>query len=398
MKISVSQVELARALNNVSRAVPTRTTKPILTNICFTTDGGWLRLFATDVDNMGIVSWVPASIEEEGSTAIPAKLLCQFVGKLQPGPVDFTVTYNGNSSHSIAVKSKRSNATILGFDPVEFPLIPSVDGKAPSIKLDAALLKEMIAEVRNAAGNDIQYPEFTGILVRVRGEILTLAAADRQCLAVRRVQVGQSVPEMDVLIPARILDDFARILPGSGQVELAVTPKGSQAILRADRLQLSARLIERPFPNFEQIIPREWVTRAVVPTAAFTEVAEEVQPFADGGNNIALFSLKGGDGESLDLGKLSLTATAQDLGQTISTIDATVDGPEQEAIFNIRYLMDVLKMIRTPEVAIEVTSGVRPVVIRPIGPIDYTYVITPFMKNAVAQRSADTKTEATAAS
>ena len=382
MRFSVLQQDLHRGLGIVNRAVPGRTTRPILTNICVAAEGGRLRLFATD-EEMGIVSWIPATIHEEGATAIPAKLLCDFVGSLQPGQLEFTVTVGQNDAQAIRVRSQRGVANIRGFDPTEFPLVPSANGGEPPLQLEAATLKEMISAVIDAAGEDIQHPVFTGVLVQARGQQLTLVAADRQRLALRRDTLGLDAGDRpDILIPAQTLSDLVRILPAQGRVAMAVTPKGSQVIFTTDQLQLSSRLIEGKFPDYTQILPKEHATRAVIGTAALASLVKEVWPFAEGNKHVVVLSLKGGAGESLDPGQLVLEATAQDLGDTTRYVSATVDGPDQRIIYDIRHLMDALEVIKTPEITIELTSEARPGVIRPIGGVDFVTVITPFTRNA----------------
>lgn len=124
------------------------------------------------------------------------------------------------------------------------------------------------------------------------------------------------------------------------------------------------------------------MSRAVITTKAFVEAVKEVLPFAEGGKHVVVLELQGGDGESLAPGALTLEAVAEDLGETTTTIAATVDGPDQRVIYDIRYLADALAVIKTPEAAIELTSDHAPAVFRPIGSIDYMCVVTPLTKNA----------------
>lgn len=382
MRFTVQQQDLNRGLAMVSRAVPNRTTRPILTNICFATDGERLRLFATD-EEIGVVCWIPAVIHEEGTTAIPAALLHSFIGNLQPGFVDFALKVGENAAHTISVRSQRSHANIRGFDASEYPLVPTSEGSEPLVQLDAVQLKAMIGEVIDAAGHDIAHPVFTGVLVQVKNRRLSLVAADRQRLAVRRAELPVAAGERkDILIPAASMAELARILPAQGKVDMAVTPRGSQVIFRTEQFQLSSRLLEGAFPNYEQFIPSEHVTRAVVATKAFADALKEVLPFAEGGNKVVVFTLTGGSSESLAAGALSLQATAQDLGDGTTTIQATVDGPDQQVNYWIRYLVDALEVIKTPEVSIELSSERAAGLIKPVGAIDFQYVITPLTKNA----------------
>jgi DNA polymerase III subunit beta len=376
VKIICKQQDLNRGLSTVGHAVSSRSTLPILANILLATENGRLKLSATNLE-IGINCWVDAEIQEDGSTTIPAKLITDLVNSLPQTEVEISVQ---DDAHVAGIKSQRSSATIKGMDPSEFPLIPSAEGSELPIVLDAAQLKEAIQEVAFAAADDDSRPVLTGVYVEVGNEKLTFAAADAFRLAVRMVELpGQDQSQETILIPARTLEELARILPAEGSVEMIVTPNRSQVLFHTEQVDLVSRLIEGTFPNFRGIIPKEHTTRAVIETKEFAAAVKSVTPFARDSSNIARVKIAGGEGS--DEGSLTLEATAEDVGSNISTINATVDGPEQQIIFNVKYLTDILNVISTPEVALEVTSAARPGVIKPVSQVDYTYVIMPMSSN-----------------
>ncbi|HLZ63442.1 MAG TPA: DNA polymerase III subunit beta [Ktedonosporobacter sp.] len=380
MKITCKQQDLSRGLSVVSHAVSSRSTLPILSNILMATDHGRLRLSATNLE-IGINCWIDAEIQEEGSTTVPAKTITDLIGSLRPGQIDLTAP---DDSHVINIKSETSNGTIKGMDPSEFPLIPSAEGSETPVLLEAGQLKEMINEVAFAAADDDSRPVLTGVHVEVTNEKLIFVAADAFRLAVRISPLpGHDQSHDNILIPARTLTELARILPSEGAVQMIVTPNRSQVLFHTEHIDLVSRLIEGTFPNFRQIIPKEYTTRAVVETKEFAAAVKTVTPFARDASNITRVKLNGGDGEGVEAGAGTLTieATAEDVGSNVSTINAAVDGPEQQIIFNVKYLSEVLAIIGTPEVAIEITSSARPGVIKPVGPSDYTYIIMPMSNN-----------------
>lgn len=378
MKITCKQQDLSRGLSAVSHAVSSRSTLPILSNILLATDHGRLKLSATNLE-IGINCWVDAQIEEEGTTTVPAKLLTDFVGTLSQGSVDISVAEETNL---MSVKGQRSSANIKGLDASEFPLIPSAEGGEPPVQLDAAQLKEIIDQVAFAAADDDSRPVLTGVLVQVSDEKITFAAADAFRLAVREAELpGDDHPRGDILIPARTLVELSRILPGEGTVEMIVTPNRSQVLFHTPNLDLVSRLIEGSFPNFRQIIPKEYGTRAVVETKEFASAIKSASLFARDSSNITRLKIVQGGSDGLEPGALIVEATAEDLGDNTSTINAAVDGPELQIIFNVKYLADVLAVIGTPEVAVEATAATKPGVIRPVGSDNYTYVIMPMHIN-----------------
>jgi len=378
VKITCKQQDLSRGLTAVSHAVSSRSTLPILSNILLATDQGRLKLAATNLE-IGINCWVDAQIHEEGTTTVPAKLLTDLVSSLPQAPVDISVAEDTNL---LTIKSSGSIANIKGMDASEFPLIPSAEGGEPPVLLDAVLLKEMIAEVAFAAADDDSRPVFTGVQVQVNEEKITFAAADAFRLAVRVAPLpGDDHPRGDILVPARTLTELARILPAEGPVEMIVTPNRSQVLFHTPQLDLVSRLIDGTFPNFRQIIPKEHATRAVVETKLFAEAVKRAALFARDSSNITRVKINPGENDGLEPGALTVEATAEDLGDNTSTVNAAVDGPELQIIFNVKYLADVLAVIGTPEVALEANGATKPGVIKPVGASDYTYVIMPMHIN-----------------
>ena len=381
MKIICKQQDLSRGLSVVSHAVSNRSTLPILANILLATDQGRLKLAATNLE-IGINCWIDAEVQEEGATTVPAKPFTELVNSLAQGEVDLSVP---TDSSTVNIKSPGSNANIKGTEASEFPLIPSADGGEQPISLDASLLKEMISQVVFAAADDDSRPVFTGIMVEVSNESVTFAAADSFRLALRVASLpGYSETHSPILIPAKTLSELARILPTEGTVQMVVTPNRSQVLFHTEQMDLVSRLIEGTFPNIRAAIPKQYTTRAVVETKEFAAAVKRVAPFARDSSNITRVKVNNegsGDGAATEPGTITLESNAEDVGDNTVTVEATVDGPELQIIFNVRYLTEVLAVLDTPEVALEVNSAASPGVVRPVGTTDYTYVIMPMSAN-----------------
>jgi len=377
VKITCKQQDLSRGLSVVGHAVSSRSTLPILVNILLSTEQGRLKLSATNLE-IGINCWIDAEIHEEGTTTVPAKRFADYVNSLPQAPIDLS----GDEGHTMNIKSGRATAEVKGMDPSEYPQIPTAEGGETPIIIEASLLKAMIDEVAFTAAEDDSRPVFTGVYVQVANEKITFAAADSFRLAVRTAPLaGHDETHEPVLIPAKTLTELARILPAEGAVQIIVTPNRSQVLFHTDNVDLVSRLIEGTFPNFWGIIPKEHTTRAVVETKVFAAAVKSVMPFARDSSNIARIKISGGGSDGLEPGSLTIEATAEDIGATVNTINSAVDGPEQQVIFNVKYLSDVLSVLDTPEVALEVTSPARPGVVKPVGSTDYTYIIMPMTTN-----------------
>ncbi|WP_376796733.1 DNA polymerase III subunit beta [Thermogemmatispora sp.] len=380
MKFTCKQQDLSRGLSVVSHAVSSRSTLPILANVLLSAEQGRLKLAATNLE-IGINCWVEAQIEEEGTTTVPARLFTELVNSLPQGSVQVTAQAD---THVVNLQclGLGINTNVKGMDASEFPLIPTAEGGEPPILLEAPLLKEMISQVAFAAAKDESRPVFTGVLVQVRDEQVTFVAADAFRLATRTAPLpGASEPREDILIPARTLTELARILPNEGPVEMIVTPNHRQVLFHTEQIDLVSRLLDGTFPNYRSIIPVEYKTRAVLETKALSERVKAAALFARNSSNITRLKISPRGAGGSENGTVTIEATAEDLGDTTSTLNAVVDGEEIQIIFNVDYLVDVLNVLDAPEIALEVTSPMRPGVLRPVDATNYTYVIMPMHTN-----------------
>lgn len=375
MKITCKQTDLNRGLSIVSHAVSPRSTLPILANILLTTENGCLKLSATNLE-LGISHSIDADILEEGTTTVPAKTFIDLVNSLRQGEVTLTIE---EESFDINIKSPGSNANIKGMDPAEYPLLPTVEGSESPISFDAAVLKEIIAQSAIAAAADDSRPVLIGIHVEsLDGNEVAFSAAD----AFRLTHTILQFPEAEsaipaIIIPAKTMQELARILPNDGDVQMFVTTNRSQVLFHTKDIDLVSRLIEGTFPNIKAAIPKEYMTRVVVETKEFLAAVKTVMPFARDSSNITRIKVRNADPEISQCATVTLESTAEDVGNNVTTINANVDGPDQEIIFNVKYLTDVLNVLDSPEVALELINAARPGVIKPVGASNYMYIIMP---------------------
>ncbi len=377
MKLTCKQQDLAKGLSTVSHAVSSRSSLPILSNILLVAEGDRVRLSATNLE-IAITCYVNATIQEPGTTTLPAKLITDFVSGLPATDVKLEQPEGG--AQAMKVSGQGGQATIRGMDAGDFPNIPNGDEGDKSTPIDTAELRRLITQVAFAAATDDARPVFTGVLVRVRDERLTFASADSFRLAVASAELPGVESVGDVLIPARTITELGRILPTEGTTQMIVTPNRNQVLFRAGDIELVSNLIQGQFPNFDGIVPKTHTTRVTLPTDQFQQAAKRTTLFARDSANIVRLTVGAGEPGGLTPGVVTLAATAEDAGDTTNNIEeAAVDGPGIEIIFNVKFLTDVLGVIETPQVALELNSPQQPGVIRPGGADGekYTYVIMP---------------------
>ena len=377
MKLSILQENLAKGLAIVGRAVSARSVLPVLQNVLLATDQGQLKLSATDLST-SITCWIGAKIEEEGAATVPARLLGEFVNSLPSEQIDMELVTRTQTLH---LACGRTEANIKSIDAQEFPLIPTAD-EAERLSIDAATFRQMIAQVTFAAATDESRPILTGALADFQDDKLTMAAADGFRLSVRSAHLDEAVPaSVGIIIPARALQELGRVAAGLEEgVEVILPPKGNQVLFRLESpdlggaIELVSQLIEGNFPDYNQIIPTGHSSRTVVRTQDFLQAARIALLFArDAANIVRIKITPSSDGP----GNLVVAATAAEIGDDVSQVDATVDGDEIEIAFNGRYLIDVLGAMETPQIILETSSPSSPGVFRPVGDEDFVHVIMP---------------------
>lgn len=372
MKISVLQENLAHGLNIVSRAVSPRSTLPVLANVLVATDEGRLRLSATNLE-LGITCWIGAKIQEEGSTTVPARTFTELVSTLIDKQVDMSLNVR---TQTLNVHCGSSNTDLKCIDSQEFPPMPVPD-ITHGIQINVADFKEMIQQVAFAASNDDARPILTGVLITVTGEKITLAAADGFRLSVRNAILSSPVTRaISAVIPARALMELARIASDSEQAITMILPPGrGQVVFRLKDVELVSQLIEGSFPDYEQIIPRSYKTRTIVSTYSFLKACKQAEIFAREGSHITRLNIT--PGGELKPGSVTISGQSEETGFNQTDIDATVEGSQLLIAFNVKFMREVLEVIKTPNVALETTQDTAPGVLRPVGDDNFLHVIMP---------------------
>jgi DNA polymerase-3 subunit beta len=235
----------------------------------------------------------------------------------------------------------------------------------------------MIQQVVFAASRDDARPVLTGVLMTVEGKTITLAAADGFRLSVRKAQLKKAADQnMRCIVPSKALSELARIASDDSETVRMVLPPGrGQVIFTLKNAELRSQLVEGSFPEYQQIIPNGFKTRTVVSTEAFLKAAKQAEIFARESSHIARVDIKPGSGKAP--GTMEISAQSEETGSNDAKIDATVEGVPILIAFNVRYLREVLDVVKTPSVAIETSAAAAPGVVRPIDDDDFLHVIMP---------------------
>lgn len=371
MKASVSQQQLAQGLGVVSRAVSPRSTLPVLANVLLATDEGRLRLSATNLE-LGISCWIGAQIQEEGSITIPARLLTDLVSTLPNDTVHLSMNL---STCTLTVKCASSSTEIKGIDAQEFPPMPATD-MSDGVRIKVADFKEMIQQVSFAASTDEARPVLQGVQTTISGSDITMAATDGFRVSVRKIALEEPVSKpLSLIIPARALNELARIaVDGESTVSLIVPPNRGQVVFRLESAELVSQLIDGNFPDYRVIIPRMFKSHTILSTTSLLKACRQAEIIARNGNNVVRLNLQPGGDQP---GQVEVSAQSDETGSNETKIDANIDGPGLVVAFNVRFLREVLEVIKTPNLVLETNDQKSPARVQPVGDESFQHVIMP---------------------
>jgi DNA polymerase-3 subunit beta len=373
MKVNVKQQQLAHCVSMVSRAVSPRSTLPVLSNILVKTDHGRLRLSATNLE-LGITCWIGARVEGEGAITVPARTFTDLVSNLPTEQVLLTLD---NSTQTLNVRCGTSESNIKGIDAEEFPPIPepNLDEGVP---LNITNFKEMVQQVSFAASTDEARPVLTGVLLKIDGDQITMAATDGFRISIREDEIPNPVSRpIDAIIPARALIELARII-GSGEEPMIMTfpPDRGQVIFHLDNLELASQLIEGSFPDYRAIIPPNFKTHTLLSTSGLLKACKQAEIIAREGTNVARLNIIPESGGT-EPGKLEISAHSEQTGDSEVLVDASIDGVPLLVAFNVRFLREVLEVIKSDNVWLETNAANTPGLIRAEGDDHFRHIIMP---------------------
>ncbi len=375
MRVSVLQENLHKGLSIVSRAIQARPTLPILTNVLLSTENARLQLSATNLE-LGITAWIGAQVESDGAITLPAGTLRELVSTLPPERVDMDLDVR---TLTLRLRCGAKSANIKGMDATDFPLMPAFDATR-AIAVPAMVFKEMIDQVVFAAAREDNRPILTGVLMRFQGDTLTMAAADGYRLAVRTTElefsVGDTAPA-PIIVPARTLAELSRIISEEDDEVLIGLPDGrGQVMFNLKSVLVVSQLIEGTFPDYQAIVPRTYETSVLAYTDDLLAACKSSEVFAKDSANTARILIEP-SGSNTVPGRVIVAGQSQEKGDAEAPLDASVEGRSVELAFNIRYLIDVLNVIREDQVVLETSGPTAPGVVRPAGRDDFIHVIMP---------------------
>ncbi len=370
MKFTCTKENLNHTLALVGGLAGRQTNLPILSNILISAGDSKVDFVTTNLE-IAVKTGLRAKIEQKGEFTVPAKTLADYVNLLPDEQITMELKNN-----EMLVRCGNSSTKIKGAPADDYPVIPEIEEQHSYVIL-VDNFKSSLGEVVVAAAKNEIRPELSGVyfsFFKDDAANLTLAATDSYRLAEKKIKVDQGKDEFDCIVPGRTVYELIRLLALSKNKETETKVRlwvsENQLAIRYDNFEMSSRLIEGKYPDYNQIIPKEFKTSALVPAGVMINKIKAASLFTTIGVNAVAFDLNASDKT------VGISSTSTQTGEHSSRIDAQMQGEENSILLNHRYVLDGLQQMED-EVEFKVNSAEAPCLLRPKNKQDYLYIVMP---------------------
>jgi len=362
MKFSIEKEKLLIAINAVSKAVASKTTKPILECFLLEAKGSKVKLTATDLD-IGIEYFLDTEVEEFGETTIDAKMFSEIVRKLPDSMINISV----NEQNQLIIECEGSLFKLVTIDSGDFPVLPEINVEQ-SISIKQNMLKEMIRKTIFAVGIDENRPVFTGCLVELKDGILNMVALDGFRLAMQsKVFIGET-KEFKAIIPGRTLNEISKILQDDDS-DVVIGVAKNQGLFEMPNCRAVTRILEGEFLDYKNVIPKEKELRVTVDKNIFISSLERAAVMSKEDKQFPIKITVNGN--------VMVIACVVQSGDVREELLVESFGKNIEIGFNPKYLIEAVRATSDEKIILDFGSSISPCVIRPQESDEYTYMVLP---------------------
>ncbi len=348
MRLTISREKLQEALVAVSAAVPSKTTLPVLGNLLLETTDRGVRISGTDLD-ISVSMEVAADVETGGGITVPARKLSEIVRELPPSPVKLSAM----GEQRIVLECGKSKFKLLGLPKDEFPAFPSVDFKS-AWRVKSGQLQQLISHTAFAVSVEESRPILNGVLWEVREDTLRMVATNGHRLA-KMEQPFEGGTKADFIIPPKALEQVRKLFPADEELEIA---RGENHLaFRSPFVSVYTRLIEGPYPPYDQVIPRDNDRLATIDKAELLSALKRMSVVAsDQTHRVKL---------SFNSAILKFSVQTPDLGEGQDEIPVRYEGDPMDIGFNGVYLLEILRYMPTEQIRFTLKHPERAATIEP---------------------------------
>lgn len=370
MKFVAIRSNIKEAISVVEKVAGENLNLPILKNALIETNNNQITITATNLE-LAITCFMSGKVIETGRVTVPLNLLSNLITNLQSDRLNFSKKGTG-----LEVKTDNYNATLQGLPPEDFPITPKIKDGGEHLEIKGIILKEAIQQAVVASQFSDLRPELNAILFDFSLDTLKLVATDGFRLAERSISQNlfnnKFKEPFRILIPLKTSQEIVRMAKDDENIQ--IFKDENQVLIKTDRAELISRLTEGNFPDYSQIVPKEFATEVVVDREEFANAIKLAGVFGQKTSELKI---------TVHPAKkaVEVSSADQSLGENSYLLPAKIKGDTIEAFFNWRYLADPVKAIKTSELLIGFQEETNPAIIRPVNDSSYFYILKPILKS-----------------
>lgn len=362
MKIEVSQADLIKAVNIVSKAVPMRTSMPILECILIDASGNDIKLIANNTE-LGIKTTVGGRIHERGIVAIDAKFLTDLVKKIPQN----IVTIETDDSFHTTISCEKMVIRVMGKSGEDFPAIPAVSRNEPVV-ISQMGLRDIIRQTTFSLSQSDNNKMMTGELFDIKDNVLKAVTLDGNRISIRLMELSGNVSDNRIVIPGKTLNEIAKILDGGFDDMINIFITDNHVIFEFETTTIVSRLIDGEYFQIEHMISTDYETKVSVNKQDFFNTIDRTTIMAKEGDKKPIVFKISDDNFNISIESM--------YGSMNEDIDAKKEGKDIIIGFNPKYLIDALRVIDDDEITMYMLNSKSPCIIRDENNT-YSYIILP---------------------
>ncbi|MBD8501006.1 DNA polymerase III subunit beta [Paenibacillus arenosi] len=375
MKLSILKQQLNEAIQNVSKAISSRTTIPILSGIKVDVTMEGVTLTASDTD-ISIQSFIPVEddrqtivqVERPGSVVLPAKFFVEIIKKLPSANIEIEV----RDQFQTFLRAGSTDIQMVGLDPEEYPILPSIE-ENQVLTVNGDLLKTMIKQTVFSISSNETTPILTGVLWQLHHGEMKFVATDRHRLASRSatIEVDSDIHFHNIVIAGKTLNELSKIIPEQTKVDIVVAD--NQVLFKVGNVLFFTRILDGTYPDTSKIIPNQYKTELVLYTKNLTEAIDRAYLLSrEEKTNIVRLQTK-------EDGTIEVSSSSSELGRVTEQLEVKrFDGEPLRIAFNSKYMLDILKVVECEQIFIGFTGAMSPIIITPTEHVNSLHLILPY--------------------
>ena len=370
MHITFPKANLQKAINVLQKVSQNKTSSNLPGAIYITTKNGQVELQGNDFE-LGIRLTIDGDIKEPGTLVVGSRYFQELIRKL---PGDTIELYKPEDGNSLTITSGSSEFNLVTLHPDDFSLVEQIHDQ-DHVNIDSFAMKELIDLTNYAAATDEDRPVFTGALLEIKENEITMVATDTHRMAVKKITIDEpATTPMRAIIPTKTLAEVSRLLPTDNPAMINIIWNRTQIVFNFESIYIISRLIEGTYPEYEKVIPSQFDSSAVIDRREFAGAVDRVSLLA---KDISYNVIRYDWAES----NVTLSTQNTEIGMAKEDVAVEFKGTPFTISFNGRYISDILRHSTGDNIHLFLKQN-GPVVIRQDNNPNYTYVVTPVRTNA----------------